>query len=99
MYAPVAPRRGAHNPLPRAYISFWVLVGVAVLMAGAVSAAFAAAPGPLMAVCFAGGSVLLVVCLALAARVLLAIQWARPDGRESAGDAERLSTDIGIAGL
>ena len=88
MNAQVAPGRWARNPPPRAYISFWVLVGIAVLMAGAVNASFAAAPGPLMAVCFAGASVPLIVCLALAARVLLAIQWARRAaraGRESVG--------------
>ena len=72
-----APRRRGRSPLTRAHRSFWILVGLAVLMAGTLSASLGAAPSPLTGLSVAVSGLVLVACLALAARVMLALQRAR----------------------
>jgi hypothetical protein len=67
----------------RAARSLWLLVGVAVLASGSVSTALTAHSGPFTGVRVAASGLVLVASVALAARVLLAIERAR---RRSAED-------------
>ncbi len=67
----------APGSLRRARRSFWILVVVAVLAAGSLSAALTAAPGPATGLLVAGSGLVLLVSLGLAARVLLAIERGR----------------------
>lgn len=62
-----------HTPLRRAHFSFWILVTLATLMAGALSMSLAAAPSLLTSVGFALSAATLAASLALAARVMLVL--------------------------
>jgi hypothetical protein len=70
----------------RARRSFWILVWVAVLSAGALSAALAAEPSPLTGLRVVGSGLVLVSALALAARVMIGIERAR---RRTSGAGSR----------
>ena len=60
----------------RARRSFWLLLLAAVLAAGWLSRAIAADPGPFAGIQVAASGVVLVVALALAARVMVALDRA-----------------------
>ena len=79
----------SHSPTTararRARRSFWILVTVAVLAAGAFSAGLGADPGPLTGLSVAVSGIVLAVALTLAARVMVASERARR--RVSPGDA------------
>jgi len=62
----------------RARRSFWILVVVSVLAAGALSGALRDEPAPTTGLRVAASGLVLVVSVALAARVLLAVDRARP---------------------
>ncbi len=64
-------------PSRRAHRSFWVLLCVAVLATGSLSSALALPPGPLAGLRVAASGVVLVVAVALAARVLVVAERAR----------------------
>lgn len=57
--------------------AFWTLTVVALLAMGTLSAALTAAPSPSTGLLVAVAGVVLIVALALAARVLLAVERAR----------------------
>jgi len=57
--------------------SFWLLVLVAALAAGALSSALGAAPSPLTGLRVAASGVVLLGALGLAARVMFALETAR----------------------
>ena len=65
----------------RARRSFWLLVAVAVLAAGALTSALSAAPGPITGLRVAASGVLLVASLTLAARVMVALERTRRRAR------------------
>lgn len=65
------------SPLRRARWSFWILLGVAGLMAGSLSAGLGAEPSPLTGLRVAASGIILVTSLALAARVMIALERAR----------------------
>lgn len=65
--------------LRRARRSFWILVVVSVLAAGALSDALRDDPAPSTGLRVAASSLVLVVSVALASRVLLALDHARAD--------------------
>lgn len=68
--------RPARTPR-RAVISFWVLVGLAVISAGVVTSSVAAPASPGTAVTFALSAVTLIISLALAGRVMRALDRTR----------------------
>jgi len=65
----------------RARRSFWLLVAVAVLAAGALTSALSAAPGPITGLRVAASGVLLVAALTLATRVMVALERTRRRAR------------------
>lgn len=67
----------ARSPLRRARWSFWILLGVAVLTAGSLSAGLGAQPSPLTGLRVAASGIILVGSLALAARVMVGLDRAR----------------------
>ena len=74
------PRRH-RSPRRRARRSFWVLVGTAVLATGSLSAALTADPSPLTGLRVAGSGIAVFGSLALATRVMLALEQARLNHR------------------
>lgn len=64
-------------PLRRAYRSLWILVGITILMAGALTASLAAPPSPLTGLSFAVSALIFVVAFTLAVRVTIALERAR----------------------
>lgn len=75
-------RPRVHRPLPqRARRSFWFLVIVAALAAGALSSALTAASGPITGLRVAASGVVLLGSLTLAARVMFALESARRRAR------------------
>ena len=65
----------------RARRSFWILVTVAVLDAGALTSALSAAPGPITGLRVAASGVVLIATLTLATRLMLALERARKRAR------------------
>ena len=65
----------------RAQRMFWALTVVALLAMGALSAALGAEPGPLTGLLVIVSGAVLIVTLALAARLLFALERARPGRR------------------
>lgn len=65
------------SPLGRAHRSLWILIGIAILMAGALTTALAAPPSPLTGLSFALSAMIFVVVFALATRVTIALERAR----------------------
>ena len=65
----------------RAQRMFWMLTVVALLAMGALSAALGADPGPLIGLLVIFSGTVLIMALALAARVLIAMERARPGRR------------------
>ncbi len=61
------------RPYRRARWTFWTLVGLSIVLVGALGQVLQAPPSPGTAVALAGLGVLTVVTLALATRVLLAL--------------------------
>jgi uncharacterized membrane-anchored protein len=76
----MAPDRTA--AIRRARRSFWILVVGSVLAAGALSDALSDEPAPTTGLRVAASSLILVVSVALAARVLLAFDRARTRARQ-----------------
>ena len=73
--------RSTHTaPFRRAARSLWVLVVLAVLASGSLSAAVSGEAGPLMGARVAVSGLVLVVCVVLAARVMTAVERARRRG-------------------
>jgi len=81
------PRSPTSPSLTRARRSFWLLVVVSVLAVGALSDALASAPAPTTGLRVAGSGLLLTVSVALAARVLLAVDRATPKTRDATTSA------------
>lgn len=73
--SPVSP--STRGSLRRARRSFWILVAVAVLAAGWLRSALAADPSPLTGLQVTASGLLLVAAIALAARVLAAVERTR----------------------
>ncbi len=71
------PRSVDHSPLRRARRSFWILLGITVLMAGSLSAGLRGQPSPLTGLRVAVSGIVLIAALALAARVMISIEGAR----------------------
>lgn len=65
------------SPLRRARWAFWGLVGVAMLAAGSLSAGLRSAPSPLTGLRVAASGVALIGAVALAARIMVAVERAR----------------------
>ncbi len=65
------------SPLGRAHRSLWILIGIAILAAGGVSAAVTATPSPLVGIGFGLSALILVVSLLLAGRVTIALERSR----------------------
>lgn len=61
----------------RARRSFWILLAVAVLSAGLLSASLGSGPSPLAGTTVAGSGIALIASIALAARVMVAVERAR----------------------
>ena len=61
----------------RARIAFWTLVGIAALSMGALSSGLSRDPGPLTGLLVATSGAVVLVSLALAARVMIALDRAR----------------------
>jgi hypothetical protein len=61
----------------RALRMFWLLLTVAALAMGALSAALTKASGPLTGLTVAGSGLILLVALALACRIMIALDHAR----------------------
>lgn len=72
-------------PLRRARWSFWGLVGIAMLAAGSLSAALGTGPSPLTGLRVALSGIVLIGALALAARVMVALERARRRARRVIG--------------
>lgn len=68
----------------RARWSFWVLVGIAMLATGSLSAGLGSDPGPLTGMRVAVSGIVLIAALALAARVMVALERARRRARGAA---------------
>ena len=66
----------SEHTLRRAQRTFWILVGCAALAMGALSALLARRPAPLTGLLVAGSGVAVILLLALAGRVLLALDRA-----------------------
>ena len=66
-----------NNSPRRARRSFWILVLVAVLASGSLSAALASDPGPLVALRVAVSGLVLIASVVLAARVMGALDRGR----------------------
>jgi len=77
MTSPGTARTEAGGSLRRARRSFWILVTVAVLAAGWMSAALAADVRPLTGLQVAASGIVLIAAITLAARVLAAVDRAR----------------------
>ncbi len=75
-------RRGSTR---RARRSFWFLVVIAMLAAGSLSAALRAGSNPLTGLRVALSGLVLIGSLALAARIMVALERARRRGRQAAG--------------
>ncbi len=85
-------RSPAPPSLTRARRTFWLLVLVSVLAAGALSDALASPPATATGLRVAGSGLLLTVSVALAARVLLAVDHATAKARNpstTAGEHRR----------
>lgn len=65
------------SPMRRARRMFWILVGMAVLAAGALSSGLAAASSPFTGLRVASSGIVLVVALTLATRILVRVERAR----------------------
>jgi hypothetical protein len=70
----VGPTSGSPK---RARRAFWILVLIAVLASGSLSAALTAQPGPITGVRVAASGLMLLGSLALATRVAVALERAR----------------------
>lgn len=79
----------------RAVRSLWILVGIAVMASGALSAALSADTGPFTGARVAASGIVLVASVVLAARVLFAIERARraDPGQQSAATAAPAGQD------
>jgi hypothetical protein len=85
---------GPHlSPARRARRSFWVLVTVAILAAGSLSAAVTSAPSPGTGLRVAGSGVLLILTIGLAARVQTALVRADRRSNSSMQTATGAPTD------
>lgn len=69
------------SPLRRARWAFWLLVGVAVLAAGSLNAGLDAEPSPLTGLRVAASGIAVIGSVALAARVMVALERARRRAR------------------
>jgi hypothetical protein len=69
------------STLKRARWAFWACVGIAMLAAGSLSAGLGAAPSPLTGLRVAVSGIALIAALALAARVMIALERARRRSR------------------
>lgn len=67
----------AVSPWRRARRTFWILTGVAVLAAGALSVGLAAESSPLTGLRVASSGIVLVGALTLATRILVSVERAR----------------------
>lgn len=76
------------SPLRRVRWSFWILVAIAVLSAGALNAGLAAEPSPLTGLRVGGSGITLIGSLALAARVMISVERARRRARSRSRTAE-----------
>ncbi|MES2094858.1 MAG: hypothetical protein V4531_13765 [Actinomycetota bacterium] len=74
----------AASPLARAHRSLWILIGIAILAAGGVSAAVTAPPSPLVGLGFGLSALVLAVSFLLAGRVTIALERARRLSRPAA---------------
>ena len=66
---------------PRVRRTFWVLVVIAVIAMGGLSAALSARPGPVAGLAVAATSVSLAVSALLALRIVLVVGWRAPVGK------------------
>ncbi|HZW42937.1 MAG TPA: hypothetical protein VFF32_00910 [Dermatophilaceae bacterium] len=73
--------RRTSSPMPRARWAFWGLVAIAVLTAGSLTAGLGADPSPLTGLRVAASGLVLIGSLALAARVMVALERARRRAR------------------
>ncbi|MDQ6873738.1 MAG: hypothetical protein M3042_01545 [Actinomycetota bacterium] len=68
----------ARTPGPRRALRvFWLLLTIAALAMGVLSAALTKAPGPLTGLTVAGSGIILLAALALACRIMIAVEHAR----------------------
>ena len=67
----------------RAQAAFWTLVGIAALSMGALSSGLAGDPGPLTGLLVAVSGAVVLVSLALAARIMIALDRARRAAKRS----------------
>ena len=63
----------------RARAAFWTLVGTASLFMGLLSSSLAGKPGPLTGLLVAASGAVVLVAVALAARIMIAVDRARRD--------------------
>ena len=75
----------------RAHRSFWTLVGVASIAMGALSGALAKHPGPLTGMFVATSGAIALLSLALAARIMIALDRARRGAASAAPDGSQAS--------
>ncbi len=61
----------------RAIGAFWLLLAIAALAMGILSDALTKAPGPLVGLTVAGSGIILLIALALACRIMIALDHAR----------------------
>lgn len=79
----VAPSKDGSATVRRARRSFWGLVIVAALATGSLSVALKGHPGPSTGLQVAISGIVLVTTIALAARVMIALEQARRGAREA----------------
>lgn len=92
------PRQGN---LQRAHRTFWSLVGISALAAGALSRAVTQNPGPLTGLLVAVSGTLMLFAVALAARVMIALDRVRRVAPRSGADDAKLAakrSDVGGEG-
>lgn len=77
------------SSLRRALWSFWILLGIAVVSAGAFSAALEANAGPLTGLRVGVSGTILIGSLALAARVIISVERARRRARRETETADQ----------
>ncbi len=82
----------------RALRVFWLLLTVAALAMGTLSAALTKASGPLTGLTVAGSGVILALALALACRIMIAFDHARRAAQNLAGGGSARSARHGLCG-
>jgi hypothetical protein len=85
-----APDNSEANPLRRAHITLWILIGGMIAAAGGLALAADASPSPLVGIGFALSSTIFVVALILAGRVTVALERSRRRARPTTSDQDPL---------